>query len=367
MLRANAPRNGGRPTLTSQGSPRGVLLINLGSASSPRVRDVRRYLREFLRDPYVLDIPSISRWLLLQLVILPFRSSKTAAAYAKIWSEAGSPLLVHGRALRDGIAKTLGPGFSVELGMRYGEPSIAEAGERLIRSGVQRITVVPLFPQFATSSTGSALAQVCRLAVGWNPKELRAIDAFYAHPGFIDALAAVSRPELDAFRPDHVLMSYHGLPERHIRKSDPERRHCLETPDCCARIGSVNPSCYRAQCFATSRALAAALELSPDRYSVAFQSRLGRTPWIRPHTHVVLPELAARGARRLAVVCPSFVADCLETLEEIGLRARAQWLELGGEDLLLVPCLNAHPVWVEALARIVREQTPTLRSRDDGG
>ncbi len=337
-------------------SPRGVLLVNLGTASSPRVRDVRRYLQEFLSDPRVLDIPRVARWALLYGVILPFRSPTTAAAYATIWSTEGSPLLVHSLALRDSIAKLLGPGFSVELGMRYGAPSIADALERLMEARAERITVLPLFPQFAASSTGSALAQVFRLAAeAWNAPQLRTLEPFYAHPGFIDARAAVTAPALDAFRPDHVLLSYHGLPERQIRKSDPSGRHCLTTSECCASVGSVNASCYRAQCFATSRALAAALALSPDAYSVSFQSRLGRTPWIKPYTDLVLPELAARGIRRLAVACPSFVADCLETLEEIGIRARAQWHELGGEELLLVPCLNAHAVWVENLARMIRE------------
>ncbi len=343
------------------GSPRGVLLVNLGTASSPRVHDVRRFLREFLSDPRVLDIPSIARWALLYGIILPFRSRTTAAAYAKIWSEEGSPLLVHGRALRDGLAKLLGSGFSVELGMRYGAPSIGEALERLMQARVERIVVAPLFPQFAASSTGSALARVLRLAAqAWNVPAIQTLGSFYAHPGFIDALATVSKPELDVFGPDHLLMSYHGLPERQIRKSDPTGRLCLMAPDCCANIRADNRSCYRAHCFATSRALAAALGLSAERYSVAFQSRLGRTPWIKPYTDLVLPELASRGIRRLALVCPSFVADCLETLEEIGMRAREQWRELGGEELLLVPCLNAHPVWVDTLAQMVREQAGPL-------
>ncbi len=343
--------------MASEGSLQGVLLVNLGTASSPRVRDVRHYLREFLSDPRVLDISRTARWALLHAVILPFRSRTTATAYAKIWTTEGSPLLVHSLALRDGVAKQLGPGFAVELGMRYGAPSIAAALDGLIRAGAERISVVPLFPQFAASSTGSALAEVFRLAAEtWNAPQLRTLVPFYTHPGFIDALAAVTAPALDAFGPDHVLLSYHGLPERQIHKSDPSRRHCLIQTDCCASVGSVNGSCYRAQCFATSRALATALGLSRDAYSVSFQSRLGRTPWIKPYTDLVLPELASRGIRRLAVACPSFVADCLETLEEIGMRARTQWRELGGEELQLVPCLNAHPLWIENLARMVRER-----------
>ncbi len=347
--------------MTSEGSLQGVLLVNLGTVSSPRVRDVRRYLREFLSDPRVLDISRAPRWALVHGVILPFRSPTTAAAYADIWSTAGSPLLVHSLAQRDGVAKQLGPGVAVELGMRYGAPSIADALQRLLQAGAERITVVPLFPQFAASSTGSALARVFQLAARtWNTPQLRTVGPFYLRPGFIDALAAVTAPALDAFGPAHLLLSYHGLPERQIRKSDPSGRHCLIEADCCANVSSVNGSCYRAQCFATSRALATALGLSRGAYSVSFQSRLGRTPWIKPYTDVVLAELAARGIRRLAVACPSFVSDCLETLEEIGIRARAQWRELGGEELRLVPCLNAHPLWIESLARMIREceQTP---------
>ncbi len=342
--------------MPAEGSLQGVLLVNLGTVSSPRVGDVRRYLREFLSDPRVLDISRAARWALVHGVILPFQSRTTAAAYAKIWSTAGSPLLVHSLAQRDGVAKQLGPGFVVELGMRYGAPSIADALQRLLRARAERITVVPLFPQFAAASTGSALARVFQLAARtWNAPQLSTLGPFHMHPSFIDALAAVTAPALDAFGPDHVLLSYHGLPERQIRKSDPSGRHCLIEADCCASVSRVNSSCYRAQCFATSRALATALALSRGAYSVSFQSRLGRTPWIKPYTDVVLPELAAGGIRRLAVACPSFVADCLETLEEIGIRARAQWRELGGEQLCLVPCLNADPLWIESLARMIRE------------
>ena len=351
---------GGEVTGSREGSSRppvGVLLVNLGTPSSPSVRDVRRYLREFLSDPRVIDIPPIARWALLQLVILPFRSPVSAAAYAKIWTAQGSPLLVHGQALRDGVAKSLGPGFAVELGMRYAAPSLQEALGRLEEAGADRLIAVPLFPQYAVSSTGSAVAQVLSLAAAnWNVPRIKGVGPFYAHPGFTAALVAVARPELNEFQPDHLLMSYHGLPERQIRKIDESGRHCLATATCCDDLSDVNRCCYRAQCFATSRTLASALETSPERYSVAFQSRLGRTPWIKPHTDAVLPELAARGVRRLAVICPSFVADCLETLEEIGIRAREQWRELGGEELRLVSCVNSHPVWVETLARLVQEQ-----------
>lgn len=340
------------------GRPVGVLLVNLGTPDSPSVSDVRRYLREFLSDPRVIDISRPARWLLLNAVILPFRPRRSAVAYASIWSAEGSPLLVHSRALAAGVAKALGPGFRVELAMCYGRPGIAEALDRLDAQGVERIVVLPLFPQYAASSSGSALEAVYREAGRrWNVPAIEAIPPFYAAPAFLRALGELARPQLEGFRPDHVLWSFHGLPERHVRKSDRTGAHCLARQDCCAAIGEANRDCYRAQCFATARGLAALLGLPRERWSVAFQSRLGRTPWIRPYTDERLPELARADVRRLALACPSFVADCLETLEEIGIRARAQWKECGGEELLLVPCLNAHPLWVETLAGWIRTRT----------
>jgi ferrochelatase len=333
----------------------GALLVNLGTTASPRVPDVRRYLREFLSDPRVIDLPAPARRLLLELVILPFRPRRSARAYAQIWTPEGSPLIVHGRALRDGVAKTLGDAWVVELGMRYGEPSIRAALERLLRADLARIVVLPLFPQYSSAATGSALARVFDvLGSCVNVPVVETRGAFFDAPGFVDACAAVTAPQLEGFRPDFVLFSYHGLPERQIRRSDRSGGHCLARGDCCDAVGAANRDCYRAQCFATTRAVAAALGLGAQVHASAFQSRMGRTPWIHPHTDRGLPELAERGVRRLAVICPSFVADCLETLEEIGIRAREQWLALGGEELLLVPSLNAEPVWVEAVAALLR-------------
>jgi ferrochelatase len=336
----------------------GVLLINLGTPDSPRVADVRRYLREFLSDPRVLDMPGPLRFGLLNFAILPFRPRRSAAAYASIWTDEGSPLLVHSQALAAGVARELGDGFQVELGMRYGQPGIQPALERLERADVSRIVVLPLFPQYASSSGGSAVAAVLRWAEGrWNVPSLEILPPFYAEPGFVACLAERLRTSLEDFEADHVLFSFHGLPERQIRKSDPGGQHCFATDACCAEITSVNRSCYRAQCFATTRAVVRELGLSPESYSVAFQSRLGRTPWIRPFTDEVLPELAARGVRQLAITCPSFVADCLETVEEIGIRARAQWSSLGGKELRLVPCLNTTPLWIQTLAHWLRPTT----------
>jgi len=332
----------------------GVLLVNLGTPDAPRAPDVRRYLREFLSDPRVLDIGALPRKALLELVILPRRPAASAAAYEKVWTDAGSPLLVFGEALRDAVAERLPPGFVVKLAMRYGQPSIAAGLAALREAGCDRLVVFPLYPHYASSSTGSTLEAIYRAAASeWNTPYLTIVPPFYDDARFVDSFTTVARPVLDDLAPDHVLFSYHGLPERHIRKSDPTGTHCLASEQCCDAIVAANRNCYRAQCYATTRALARSLGLAPERHGTSFQSRLGRTPWIRPYTDVVLPELAARGVRRLAVLCPAFVADCLETLEEIGLRARADFLAAGGEELRLVPSLNATPTWVDAVTNMV--------------
>jgi len=334
--------------------PQGLLLLNLGTPDEPTTPAVRRYLREFLSDPRVLDIHPVGRAALLNLVILPTRPARSAAAYRKVWDPArGSPLLFHSRDLAARAADKLGGGWRVELAMRYGQPSIEGALERLRAAGADRLVVFPLFPQYASSSTGSALEAVYRrLAASWNVPALSVVPPFYDEPGFVAAFAAVGAPVVSERRPDHVLFSFHGLPERHMRKSDDSGRHCLASADCCDRVDGVNRNCYRAQCFATARALAGSLGLAADRWTVTFQSRLGRTPWIRPYTDLVIPELAAGGARRLVIFCPAFVADCLETLEEIGIRAREQFAAAGGEELTLVPSLNSSPAWVETVVEL---------------
>jgi ferrochelatase len=331
--------------------------VNLGTPASPRVRDVRRYLRQFLSDPLVLDMPAPARWALLNLVILPFRPRRSAQAYAKIWTRDGSPLLVHGRALAEALSLHLGEPYVVELAMRYGTPSIPGALARLRAADLARILVLPLFPQYSTAATGSVIDRVERELDRFpETPPVEFLPPFYAEPRFVQAWAALAGPELDAFEPDFVLMSYHGLPERQVQATDASGAHCLVKPGCCDAIVAANRDCYRAHCFATSRALAAALELPAQGHATSFQSRLGRTPWIRPYTDEELPRLAAAGHRRLAVLCPAFVADCLETLEEIGIRAREQWKELGGEELRLVPSLNASGAWVDAVAQWMRER-----------
>ena len=335
-----------------------MLLVNLGTPDAPDAPALRRYLAQFLMDPRVIDVNVVSRALLVYGAVLPFRPRKSAAQYRTIWTDRGSPLLFHGLDLRAALAQRLGPaGGEVRLAMRYGSPSIASGLDALEHHGVGRITVVPLYPQYASSSTGSTLDVVYRWAAKRSvAPALTVVPAFYAHEGFLDPLAEVTRPAIDGA--EHVLMSFHGLPERQVHATDHAGNYCLASTDCCATIGSANRDCYRAQCYATARGLAQRLQLEPDRWSVSFQSRLGRTPWIRPFTDVVLADLRQRGISRIAVVCPSFVADCLETLEEIGVRAREQWTALGGESLVLAPCLNAHPRWVDGLARIVAEAMP---------
>jgi protoporphyrin/coproporphyrin ferrochelatase len=334
---------------------RGVLLVNLGTPDAPEPAAVRRFLREFLSDPRVLDINPASRAVLLYGIILPVRPARSAAAYQKVWMPQGSPLLVHSRALTERLRDALGPEWAVELGMRYGRPSLAEALVLLRNRGVRELTVVPLYPHYASSSTGSTLEEVYRLVgAAWNVEALRVLPPFYDHPAFLEAFATVGRPVLAEARPEHTLFSFHGLPERQIRKSDPTGAHCFSKPSCCDEQVPANRWCYRAQCVFTARALAERLGLESGRWTVTFQSRLGRTPWIKPYTDLVIPELARGGVKRLAVFCPAFVADCLETLEEIGIRARDQFLAHGGEALTLVPSLNAHPAWVRALVQMLR-------------
>ena len=348
------------PALTGERNPSreriGVVLINLGTPDAPTPRAVRRYLREFLSDPRVIDISAPARWLLLNAIILPFRPRRSAHAYAQIWTDAGSPLLIHTTKLAEELERSLGPRFVVRVAMRYGSPSIESALDGLRAARTSQIVAVPLFPQYASASTGTALDKLYRIAGrALTVPHVRVAPPFYAHEGFVRATAAIAAPILAARGPEHVVMSYHGLPERQVTAADETQRYCLAREDCCAAIGESNHMCYRAQCFATSRAIAAALRLAPGSYTVAFQSRLGRTPWIGPATDEVIVQLAGRGVRKLAVLCPSFVSDCLETLEEIGLRGREQWLAAGGEELTLVPCVNAHPEWVAGLSRIVRE------------
>jgi len=331
----------------------GILLVNTGTAAAPRPRETRAFLAEFLADRRVMDMPRLARWLLLHLVSLRTRPGRSARACAQVWTDEGAPLLVHTRRLGEALGKRL-PHAAVEIGMRYGAPSIADGLEALVARQVGRIIVAPLFPQYASAATGTVLEHAYAAAgARWHVPPLSVLPPFFGEAAFLDAWAALAAPVLERFQPDHVLMTYHGLPERHIRKGDPTGTHCLVRPDCCDTLGPQNRNCYRAQCMATSRGLAARLGLDNERHTTAFQSRLGRAPWLKPSVDGILDELPRRGVKRLVVLCPGFVADCLETLGEIGIRARERFLKAGGREFHAAPCLNSHPAWVEGLAALL--------------
>ena len=332
----------------------GIILINTGTTDAPKPEETRVYLREFLSDPRVLDIPGWKRWLVLNLFILPFRPKRSAEAFARVWSEDGSPLLHLTEQQLVGLRERL-PHAEIEIGMRYGNPSIPSAMRKLIDKQVTRIIAAPLFPQYSSAANGSALQRVFELAnEEWNVPNISALPPFYDDDAFLDAWVQVAKPKLDELNPDHVLFSYHGLPERHVIKSDVTGDHCLKKPDCCESICHANRHCYGAQCTATTQMLAERLGLDKARYSQSYQSRLGRDPWLKPPTDEVLPQLAKDGVKRLAVLCPAFVTDCLETLEEIGMEGREEFLEAGGEAYELIPCLNDHPAWLDALAGLLK-------------
>lgn len=339
----------------------GLLLLNLGTPDSTAVSDVRRYLDEFLMDPRVIDLNPVGRWALVKLAILPFRPKQSAHAYEQIWTERGSPLLFHTIDLAEKVQTRFGDELMVEVAMRYQNPSIASALDRFRAAAVDNIIVLPLFPQYSSAATGSAVQEVWEQAAErWNTPSIVNIPAFFDHPAFIEAFRAVAQPVLEDMQPDKVVLSFHGIPERHVRKSDEtsEQSHCLEKPDCCASICDANRNCYRAQCYGTARALAVALEL--DNYEVTFQSRLGKDPWIKPYTDIRLEEIPNEGVESVAVLCPAFVADCLETIEEIGMRAVEDFTAAGGKDLRLVPSLNATDAWADAVHQIVKENVPPV-------
>lgn len=333
---------------------KGVLLLNLGTPNTPHTADVRRYLREFLSDPQVIDINPVARWLLVNLVIAPFRSPKSSKAYKKIWTMAGSPLLVYSQRLATRVANQLGPDYTVELAMRYGNPRVADALKAIRKLAPTELIVLPLYPQETQSSTGTSYDHVRKLVkeLGGLP-EPQFVKPFFNDEGFLKAFESRIRETLATFEADYVLFSYHGLPERHIRKAD-GKNHCLASPDCCESFGEINAHCYRAQCAWLTRTLGERLGLPKNGFGYSFQSRLGRTKWIEPYTDVALPVLAKEGRKKVAVACPAFVADCLETLEEIGIRGKEQFIAAGGEDLKLVPSLNESPEWVRAVCEMVR-------------
>ena len=325
-----------------------LLLVNLGSPKSTSVADVRSYLNQFLMDPYVIDLPWPVRRLLVSLILIK-RPEQSAHAYASIWWDEGSPLVVLSRRLQQQMTTqwTHGP---VELAMRYGEPSIENVLTRLAAQGIRKVTLAPLYPQFADSTVTTVIEEAKRVV---HDKKLNlqfsTLQPFYDQPEYLDALAASARRYVEQDY-DHLLLSFHGLPERHLTKLDPTGQHCFKDADCCKNASAeVLKTCYRAQCFSVARDFAERLGLPEGKWSVAFQSRLGRAKWIEPYTEARLEALAQQGVKKLLVMCPAFVADCIETLEEIGDRGLEQFRAAGGEELVLVPCLNDDPQWAGAL------------------
>jgi ferrochelatase len=334
-----------------------LLLVNLGSPASTQVADVRSYLNQFLMDPYVIDLPWPVRRLLVSLILIK-RPEQSAHAYASIWWDEGSPLVVLSRRLQQAMKAqwTQGP---VELAMRYGEPSIETVLTRLAAQGIKKITLAPLYPQFADSTVTTVIEEAKRV-VREKKLEVRfaILQPFYDQPEYLDALVASAKPYL-AQGYDHLLLSFHGLPERHLKKLNPG--HCFEgNGDCCAAApAEVLATCYRGQCLRTAAAFAERMGLPEGTWSVSFQSRLGRAKWIEPYTEARLDELAKIGVKKILVMCPAFVADCIETLEEIGDRGLEQFREAGGEELVLVPCLNDEPQWAQALNTLC-ERAPVV-------
>lgn len=330
---------------------RAVLLSNLGSPDSYEVADVRSYLNEFLMDARVLDVPYLIRRFIVSAFILPKRPRESAEAYESIWWDEGSPLVVISRRLHQGVQAHLDD--PVELSMRYGSPSIADGVDRLVeRCGgeLEEILFVPLYPHYAMSTVETAAVRAREVVARRAPGvRLEILPPFYDHPDYIDALVESARAYLESDY-DHLLFSYHGLPERHLRKTDPTGGHCLRAADCCNTPSRAHETCYRAQVFRTTEAFVRRAELPPEKYSVAFQSRLGRDPWLTPFADAEIERLAREGAKRLLVICPAFVSDCLETLEEIGIRGRDAFVATGGEGLRLIPCLNDNARWIELLA-----------------
>lgn len=333
---------------------KGVLIVNLGTPDEPTRGAVYRYLKQFLLDRRVIDYNWLARNMIVRGLIAPFRSGKSAKAYQELWTEQGSPLKFYGERLVEGVRPLLGDDYSVELAMRYQNPSIESALRRLLQAQVAEIIVFPLFPQYASATTGSVHEEVMRLlAKEENIPNVRLVNSYYDHPAMIDIFVDHAR-ELDVASHDHVLFSYHGLPQRQLRKADC-CNHCLQTPDCCASISRVNQFCYSAQCHATTRAIAQRLQLPQDRYTTTFQSRLGPEEWAKPYTSQTIKELAERGVKRLLVFSPAFVADCLETIIEIGEEYDEEFREMGGEKVTLVPSLNDDPRWIRTVADLVRQ------------
>ena len=334
----------------------GVLLINLGTPDSPATPDVRKYLREFLTDARVIDIPMVPRQLLVNGIIAPFRAPKSAKVYKQLWDdETGSPLKHYTLKLRQLVQASLGEAYIVRAAMRYQSPGLLAELRAFKTEGISSLVVVPLFPQYASASTGSVAEAVMRELSRWQIiPSVRIVNRFYDRPDFIAAFAQIARRKLAEKDYQFLLFSYHGLPQRQIRKGD--AYGVCQFGDCCNQVDGRNQYCYRAQCFHTTRLLLDALKWPAEKSATSFQSRLGSDPWVKPYTDVFIEELAAKGIKRVAVMSPAFVADCLETIIEIGDEYHELFTSKGGTDFDLIPSLNDAPEWVEVLANMVMHQ-----------
>ncbi|BDS13492.1 ferrochelatase [Aureispira anguillae] len=334
---------------------KGILLVNLGTPDEPSRGAVYRYLKEFLLDPRVIDVPAVQRNLLVRGIIAPFRSKPASELYQELWTEEGSPLKVYGYQLKDLLQVEMGDEYLVELAMRYQSPSIQVAIQNLLQQNIRELVIVPLFPQYSSACTGSIYEEVMRvLSKEQAIPPLKFINSFQDHPDFINAFVECAK-EHDLNSYDHVLFSYHGLPVRQLEKADRSNNHCQKKENCCAQLTDENQFCYSAQCYATTKALAAALGIEKEKYTTCFQSRLGKDPWVEPYTSDILEKRAELGDKKLICFCPAFVADCLETVIEIGVEYQEEFEKMGGECVQLVRSLNAHPAWVKALKNIILE------------
>ena len=331
---------------------KGVLLVNLGSPESPTPKDVKPYLDEFLMDKYVIDVPFLLRALLVRGIILQTRPKKSAAAYAKIWWDEGSPLIVLSKRLQEKIQKQVS--VPVELAMRYGNPSIESGLQKLSDQGITEVLLFPLYPQYAMASTQTILVLAEKLRKEKFPHiNFTIIPAFYNQKDYIRDLSNSIKKYLEGFDYDHLLFSYHGIPERHIRKTDVTKSHCKIDGSCCNTPSPAHEFCYRHQCFETTKQVVEFLGLEEGKYSQTFQSRLAGDKWLTPYTDVEINKMPEKGIKKLAVVTPAFVSDCLETLEEIAMEANHQFKENGGEEFLAIPCLNDDDDWSKTLSRWV--------------
>lgn len=337
---------------------KGVLLVNLGTPDSTSVPDVRKYLREFLMDKRVIDIPAVPRWLLVNLIIGPFRAPKSAEEYRKLFTERGSPLKYYTEDLTKLVREVLPDDYVIEFAMRYQSPSIEHGLNELMKHDVSDIHVIPLFPQYASATTGSVIDKVMEITQKWQIiPSIKFTSQFLEEELFIDTVVERGRSYMDKTDYDHYLFSYHGLPERQIRKGSVDN-YC-KLGSCCSSLTPKNRFCYRAQCFETTRLIAAKLGLKEDEYTVCFQSRLGKDPWIKPYTEDKLKELAHNGVKKVLAFSPAFVSDCLETTIEVGETYQEDFIHAGGEQWDLVDSLNTDPKWVACIKGLILDGQPS--------